>query len=627
MLQSGIGRRAQTLSHVLNLRASATRTNFSFSRPSLKPTSPNFLTVAAHRDSSDLIPLRKKLKDEAKIKKASGIKDAVQSSTSKDLDPRLAGWELTVGIEIHAQLNTARKLFSSASRRVSSSITVLTSSCIVASTSINEPPNTHVTLFDLSVPGSLPLFQKATLLPALRAAIALNCAIQPVSRFDRKHYFYHDQPAGYQITQYYQPFAKGGSVILTTDDGIGSEDEPEVAIGIKQIQMEQDTAKSQEQDDETTLLDYNRSGHPLIEIISLPQIHSPETAAAYVRKVQAILFSVDAVTTGMEMGGLRADVNVSVRRRSAGPGVHQYGGIFGLGQRTEIKNLSTLKGVEDAIRAERDRQVDVLESGGTIIGETRGWSVASPSETRRLRGKEGEVDYRYMPDPDISPLFISEEVVDHLKKTLPSLPEQIVSILIDKAQYGLSSTDAKILLSIDGGERLDYFQDVVDALTQRQSGQGDVLVENSYGKLAGNWVLHEMGSLLATTETSWVENKVSAGTLAEILDHLVRNKITGSTAKQILKMVFEGDTRSIDLIIAEEGLAFRPIVDDQYERLAKAVMEENETVVQQIREKGRTGKLMFLVGQMMRTGEDGRVEARKAEAVLRQLISSKGASE
>ena len=171
--------------------------------------------------------------------------------------------------------------------------------------------------------------------------------------------------------------------------------------------MEQDTAKSTQQPPDGVLLDFNRVGHPLIEIITLPHIHHPQTAAACVRKIQSLLQAVNAVTTGMEMGGLRADVNVSVRQRNADPGIHAYYGVIGLGQRTEIKNLSSFKAVEDAIIAERDRQINVLESGGQIEGETRGWSLGS-TETRKLRGKEGEVDYRYMPDPDIAPIILGK---------------------------------------------------------------------------------------------------------------------------------------------------------------------------------------------------------------------------
>jgi aspartyl-tRNA(Asn)/glutamyl-tRNA(Gln) amidotransferase subunit B len=306
-------------------------------------------------------------------------------------NPKVKDWELTVGIEIHAELNTSRKLFSD------------------APTSFNEEPNSNVAPFDLAYPGTQPHFQRATLLPALRAAIALNCDVQRKSSFDRKHYFYQDQPAGYQITQYYEPFAKNGQITLYDHDGIASEDGKSITIGIKQVQMEQDTAKTMHEPPSKYLLDFNRVSHPLIEIITLPHIHHPSTAAALVRKIQSILKAVDACTAGMESGGLRADINVSVRRRDADehPDTgHTYSGVTGLGQRTEIKNLSSFKAVEDAIVAERDRQIDVLEGGGRIEGETRGWTLGS-TETRKLRGKEGEVDYRYMPDPDILPVIVS----------------------------------------------------------------------------------------------------------------------------------------------------------------------------------------------------------------------------
>ena len=207
-----------------------------------------------------------------------------------------------------------------------------------------------------------------------------------------------------------EPFAKDGSITLYDHDGIAPEDRQSVSIGIKQIQMEQDTAKTIQQPPSTTLLDFNRVGYPLIEIITLPQIHHPQTAAACVKKLQAVLQAVNAVTTGMELGGLRADVNVSVRPQTVTDDKiarHGYHGITNLGQRTEIKNLSSFKAVEDAIVAERDRQINVLESGSTVEGETRGWNLGS-TETRRLRGKEGEVDYRYMPDPDLSPIIIDE---------------------------------------------------------------------------------------------------------------------------------------------------------------------------------------------------------------------------
>jgi aspartyl-tRNA(Asn)/glutamyl-tRNA(Gln) amidotransferase subunit B len=348
-------------------------------------------------------PFRKALKDAAKQQKKSKRDASEPSLNSLEAhDPRLEKWELTVGIEIHAELNTARKLFSG------------------AATSISEAPNSHVSLFDVASPGSQPHFQKETLIPALRGALALNCTIQRKSSFDRKHYFYQDQPAGYQITQYYEPFARDGHITLHAHDfppGTAPADCP-VTIGIKQVQMEQDTAKTVQQPPSTHLLDFNRVSHPLIEIITLPQIHNPTVAAMCVRKIQTILKTVNACTTGMEMGGLRADVNVSIRERNGQiPGAHSYHGVTGLGQRTEIKNLASVKAVEEAIIAERDRQIDLLESGGAVEGETRGWTLGS-NTTKRLRGKEGEIDYRYMPDPDIAPVVLGDVCKSELTNIL-----------------------------------------------------------------------------------------------------------------------------------------------------------------------------------------------------------------
>ncbi len=349
----------------------------------------------------DDTPFRKLLKDAAKQQRNDPEVNSPSSTSPKDQSARLEKWELTVGIEVHAELNTARKLFSK------------------AATSVGDQPNTHVALFDVAFPGSQPIFETETLIPALRAALAFKCQIQHRSSFDRKHYFYQDQPAGYQITQYYEPFAKNGHLTLYPYDfpaGTAPQTEP-IRIGIKQIQMEQDTAKTIQQPPSTHLLDFNRVNHPLIEIITLPQIHDPLVAAVAVKKIQNVLRSVDACTAGMELGGLRADVNVSVRERNKQPSDqdHSYSGVTGLGQRTEIKNLASVKAVEDAIIAERDRQIDVLENGGIIEGETRGWTLGSKT-TNRLRSKEGEVDYRYMPDPDIAPVFIGNVYKPTLRK-------------------------------------------------------------------------------------------------------------------------------------------------------------------------------------------------------------------
>jgi aspartyl-tRNA(Asn)/glutamyl-tRNA(Gln) amidotransferase subunit B len=545
------------------------------------------------------IPFRKQLKDEARKRKAEG-----SGKKSKQNNQKLDRWELTVGIEIHAQLNTPRKLFSA------------------ASSSINDVPNTRVALFDVAMPGSQPTFQKETLIPALRAALALNCDIQKTSRFDRKHYFHWDQPAGYQITQYYKPFAKDGYITLYAHDGIAAEDGEQVRIGIKQIQMEQDTAKTISQPGDIHLLDFNRVGLPLIEIITLPQIHHPSTAAALVRKVQILLNAVDACVLGMQSGGLRADVNVSVRRRDADEVGNEYGGVKGLGQRTEIKNLSSFRAVKDAIIAERDRQIEVLEAGGVIEGETRGWTIGS-TETKRLRGKEGEVDYRYMPDPDLGPVIIGQDLLDHLQASLGVLPDEEINILVE--EYGLTIKDAISLVALNDGGRVEYFRNTVDEYLALSPSGG----LKEAGRLCGNWVLHEMGGL--TNDLASEDNPLNITSegncviphqqLAQLVYYLDTNKITGRTAKRVLSQLYEsglqGEDDTVGRIIERQGLWFSPLSDEEYEELARSVLDMK--TVEEIL-AGKEGKINFLVGQMMRKDSEGRVDAVTARTVMLKVI-------
>ncbi|KAH0388155.1 hypothetical protein KCU92_g909, partial [Aureobasidium melanogenum] len=556
------------------------------------------------------VPLRKQLKEEAKQRKKSA---KAAGKGSNEVNTLLDKWELTVGIEVHAELNTAHKLFST------------------ARTSVNAEPNEHVARFDAALPGAQPAFQKATLIPALRAALAMNCDIQPRSSWDRKHYFYQDQPNGYQITQYYEPFARNGSLTLTLEDGIDPNDVPEpkgsaenmtLTIGIKQIQMEQDTAKTALQPPSTYLLDFNRVSHPLIEIITLPQIHSPATAAATVRKIQSLLKAVDSCVAGMEMGGLRADVNVSVRQRGSTGDNNEYSGVTGLGTRTEIKNLSSFKAVEDAVTAERDRQIKVLEAGGVIEGETRGWTIGS-TETTRLRSKEGEVDYRYMPDPDLPPVLISNELVDHLRKTLPELPDSTVFRTIN--DFGLSTKDAKTLFSLDDGERLEYCAETIELVQTKLSAQGSDDDQNQakVGKLVANWVLHEIGGLLASDGREWSDLTITTEELASLLANLLSKQITARVGKQILQQLYEedeGERVSVDARIDEGNLRLRPISREEYIELAQAIMDENPNMVSAVRDKGQKGKTMWFVGQMVRRAEEGTVEAEKAKEIIEELL-------
>ena len=562
--------------------------------------------------SPDAIPLRKHLKDEAKRKKAE-TKSTSGSNKKTKADPRLEKWELTVGIEIHAELNTACKLFSPAE---------------AASADSNGMPNTKVALFDAALPGTQPRFQRATLLPALRAAIALGCEIQRKSGWDRKHYFHWDQPNGYQITQYYEPFAKNGTLSVGAEDGVPPSDlsgAEKLDIGIKQIQMEQDTAKTTNVGQAMYHIDLNRAGHPLIEIITLPQIHSPQTAAAVVRKIQALLKSVDACVTGMELGGLRADVNVSVRQRGTEGVAASYSGVSGLGQRTEIKNLSSFAAIEQAIVAERDRQIGVLEAGGVIEGETRGWTLGA-TETTRLRGKEGEVDYRYMPDADLPPLFVGSDLVEHLRKTLPELPEDTVERV--QEDYGLSAKDARTIAALDDGDRLEFMEETVD-LAMRKLDLPPT-EQAKVGKVTGNWVLHELGGLLTTSNTDWSDLAITPTELADIVVHLQQKSITSRVAKQLLATLNdlpaeiasadEQNRPTVDQLIEDGNLRLRPLTEGGYAELAQQMVSENPDMVAAVRDKGQKGKVMWFVGQMVRRGEEGTVEPEKAREVVEKLL-------
>lgn len=349
----------------------------------------------------------------------------------------------------------------------------------------------------------------------------------------------------------------------------------------------------------------------------MPQIHTPATAAACVRKLQAIVQSCGAVTTGMEMGGLRVDANVSVRRRDGAAGQHHYNGISGLGQRTEIKNLNSFKSVEDAIIAEKNRQIAVLESGGVVEGETRGWTIGS-TETRRLRGKEGDVDYRYMPDPDIPPLIIGQDLLASLHGTLPTSPDSLITLLVG-TEHRLPIEDAKPLIELDDGARLEYYHDVLDSLLALQEDQ-DPTTRSGLGRSASNWILHELGGLLTKSGQAWDAEIVPAQSLAHLLDQLQRKRITGPTAKSVLATIFNGDRRPVIQILEQENLLLRPLSQEEYVTLAQSVMALNPQMIEQIRSKNQLGKLGWFVGQMMRTGEKGRVEAPKAESILRELI-------
>lgn len=481
-------------------------------------------------------------------------------------------------------------------------------------------------------------------MPAIRAAVALGCRVEPVSRWDRKHYFYHDQPAGYQLTQFYQPLARDGAVTVR---GCGGSDDnnndgaSSTVVGISHVQLEQDTARTHDLPGGTTLLDFARAGRPLIEIVSRPDIGSPAAAAGFVRAVAARLRAVGAVTAGIEAGGLRADVNVSVRPPGAAAG------MTGAGQRTEIKNLSSFAAVEAAVSAERNRQIEVLAGGGVVEPETRAWTIGG-TETRRLRGKEAAVDYRYMPDPDLRPLVVAPGLVAALAESLPPLPDAAVDMLVADGRYGLSRADAHTLVRLDDGARLEYYFDAVDAYWELVAAaaaettaetttaekrarrdeaptQADHHPDHHYsdlssaGRAVANTLLHQLGGLFASTRTPWDPARVPAASLATVV-HLARSgALTSAAAKTLLAAIFDGDNaRPVADVVAARRLAVTPLSPAAYESLARQALDDHPDAVAKVR-AGQRGALGFLVGRVVRRG-GAAVDPRRAGDVLRGMM-------
>ena len=345
------------------------------------------------------------------------------------------------------------------------------------------------------------------------------------------------------------------------------------------------------------------------------------------------------------MGGLRADVNVSVLPRNTQTGGHLHSGITELGQRTEVKNLSSLKAIEDAIMAERDRQIAILESGAHIESETRGWSLGG-SATTRLRGKEGEIDYRYMSDPDLPPIMISEvrpqlsiysralicikSMIKHIRNQLPILPDEQTRILV--TDYGLTMKDAKALISLDSGSRVDYFFSIIDLLSKTLETK---MAQASIGKAVSNWydfplfvllrliwnrVLHELGGLFGSSREPFDDHRISASNMSSIIENLTSKHISGRTAKDVLALIFGGDTRDVAEIIRQDNLTVHYFSDKEYHEIARNLIKLHPEMAGKVLQ-GDKGKLQWFVGQFVRQA-NGKVDAQKASSVLRSLLNT-----
>ncbi len=513
-------------------------------------------------------------------------------------------WELVVGLEVHAQVNSKAKLFSG------------------ASTGFGAEPNTHVSLVDAAMPGMLPVINEECVAQAVRTGLGLKAQINLMSKFDRKNYFYPDLPQGYQISQFKYPIVGEGEVKIEADG-------EEITIGIERLHLEQDAGKSiHDQHPEYSYVDLNRSGVALMEIVSKPDLRSAEQAKAYVTKVRSILRYLGTCDGDMEKGNLRADVNVSVRR----PGDE-------LGTRCEIKNVNSIRFIGQAIDIEARRQIDIIEDGGTIAQETRLLDVAA-GQTRSMRSKEEAHDYRYFPDPDLLPLEFSQGFVDSLKADLVELPDEKHARFMQ--DYGLSAYDAGVLVAEK--EHADFFEDVVSAnsskgqaSSSKTEAAGDAAAEGKDkgktaakgkagkkavkgkgaksgtakagkgksgagkpkardGKIAANWVINELFGRLNKEGHDIDASPMSAEQLGGIIDLIADKSISGKIAKDLFEIVWSEGGEPAQIV---EARGMKQVTDmGAIEKAVDEVIAANPGQVAKAKEKPSLAG--WFVGQVMK---------------------------
>ena len=478
------------------------------------------------------------------------------------LKGRDGDWEIVVGLEVHAQVVSRAKLFSG------------------AATEYGAEPNTQVSFVDAAFPGMLPVINEACVAQAVRTGLGLNAQINLLSRFDRKNYFYADLPAGYQISQYAHPVVGAGEVEIEFADGSTK------TVGITRLHLEQDAGKSlHDQDSTRSFIDLNRAGVALMEIVSEPDLRSPEEAGAYLRKLRTILRYLGTCDGNMEEGSMRADVNVSVRR--AGEPFRT---------RCEIKNVNSVRFVMHAVEAEAQRQVEVWESGGEVHQETRLYDPGR-GVTRSMRSKEDAHDYRYFPEPDLLPLVLDEAWVERLRAELPELPDAKRARFV--AEYGLPVVDAGVLVA--EAAIADFYEAVA---------------RGRDGKVACNWVIGDFFAGLNRVGRTIEDSPVSAGSLGALLDLIADRTINGKIAKDVLEEMI--DTGAAPAAIVE-ARGLRQVTDTgAIDAAVAAVLAANADKLAEYR-AGKDKLFGFFVGQVMKAMAGKGNPALVNEALVRAL--------
>jgi aspartyl-tRNA(Asn)/glutamyl-tRNA(Gln) amidotransferase subunit B len=479
------------------------------------------------------------------------------------LQGKTGDWELVIGLEIHAQINTKSKLFSR------------------SSADFGAEPNSHVSMIDAAMPGMLPVLNEEAVRLAVKTGLALNGQINLYSVFDRKNYFYADLPQGYQISQFSDPIVTGGEVVIDLAEGESK------IVNLERIHMEQDAGKSMHDQSPTeSFIDLNRSGVPLMELVTKPEMTSPDEAGAFVKKLRTILRYVETCDGDMDKGSMRCDANVSVRKV----------GDKELGTRCEIKNLNSVRYIQQAIEFEAKRQIALIEEGGVVDQETRLFNVAS-GETKTMRTKEDAHDYRYFPDPDLLPLELLQEYVDEIKNSLPELPEQKKQKYIK--DFGLSNYDANVIIAdLDTAK---FFEE---------------LVIKANPKLAASWLTGELFGRLNKAGKTILESPVTSANLAELIGLIENNTISGKIAKDVLDKMFASGKSASD-IVKSEGL--EQISDDSaIEKIIDEVLKNNPEKLAEYR-SGKDKLFGFFVGQVMKeTG--GKANPQAVNTLLKKKL-------